>query len=340
MSGQDLERWADPSWRDCLVAWWQGYDVDELRQAARVARSQRGRPARAAASQIRVPSPSAASVGGLADEFANAKALEMAQCDARGRPVWSIDRVRGAERLWGRDAVGPDDVEGAIDAVRPFALSPSKTVLDLSAGLGGRARALAGSYDTWVTGLEPSPVLASLAMARSNVAGMANKASVTVYDPEVLHHDGRYDLIIGDRVLHRIRQKEAFLDQLRLYTKGAGTMLIDDYVVEGSPVSWEQWNDWRREEPIEVHPWPRQRLSEELLQRNLDLRSVVDLTPAHRSHILARIRALGDELATSQTPDGGVLIGLERELSLWWNRLRVLGSGLSLFRFEVHKPQE
>lgn len=325
------------------MAWWEGYDVAGLRRAARSAQSKRKRVMRAAVSQLHatpaassaVPAPASG-----ADEFANARSLEMTQCDARGRPVWSVERVRGAERLWGRDAIGPDDAGDAVEAVKPFALSPSKTVLDLSAGLGGRARALAGSYDTWVTGLEPSPVLASLAMDRSNAAGMANKASVTVYDPESLHHDGCYDLIIGDRVLHKIRQKEAFLDQLRTNTKGAGTMMIDDYVVEGSPVSWEQWNDWRREEPIEVHPWPRQRLSEELLQRNLDLRSVVDLTHTHRDHILARIRALGTELETSQSPDSGVMIGLERELSLWWSRLRVLGSGLSLFRFVVHKPQE
>jgi 2-polyprenyl-3-methyl-5-hydroxy-6-metoxy-1,4-benzoquinol methylase len=343
LARDDLQRWIDPGWREMLLAWWEGYDADRLSRAARdarAARAARAAKARAAARVSPAASPSATAHDALALSLAEARALETAQLDTRGLPVWSVERVQGAERLWGTDCIYPGEVEDAVDAVRPLALAPRKTVLDVSAGLGGRARALAGSFDAAVTGLETSPVLAHLAMARSRVAGMARDASVTVYDPATIKHDAVYDLVIGDRILHRIHQKEAFLDNLQAWTKGAGTVLLDDYVVEGTPSSWEVWNEWRHQEPIDVHPWTRQRLAEELVQRNLDLRMVEDRTAAHRGRILARIRALGDELDTGAAVDGPVLNGLHRELGLWWNRLRVLGAGLSLFRFVVHKPQE
>lgn len=328
MLQRDLERWLDPGWRDWLIAWWEGYDLSSMRQKALFVREEQRKGAAKPATGT-----------AIVDAYAGARSLESSQLDRNGQPVWSVDRVRGAERIWGRDLIGPGDAQWMVDAVRPFGLNPAKSVLDLTAGLGGRARALVGSYDTWVTGLEASPVLAALAMERSKMAGLSRKASVSAYDPECIDQTGTFDLIIGDRILHIVRDKAFFLDRLQACTKERGGILLYDYVIDGTPRSWEEWNQWRQQEPNEVTPWTPKRLSDELVQRNLDVRIVDDLTAEHREHILSRIRQLGDELENTQdTEDEGVLAGLARELSLWWNRLRVLGAGLSMFRFVVYKP--
>lgn len=331
-SRRDLERWVAPGWRERLLAWWEGYDVERMRRVAadaRAAESRRRSRERGAATSTVAP---------VVDPFVAARALEASQLDREGRPVWSVERVRGAERIWGRDLIGPGDIPWSVESVRSFGLSPAKSVLDLTAGLGGRARALVGSYDTWVTGLESSPVLASVAMERSKLAGLAKKAPVTLYDPETLCQPGVFDLVIGDRILHRVRDKAYFLDQLQTCTKEQGALLLYDYVIEGTPRSWDEWNAWRQREPIEVHPWTCRRLSDELVQRNLDVRLAEDLTSQHREQIIARIRALGAELESGGAEDDGMVSGLSRELSVWWHRLRVLGSGLNLFRFVVYKP--
>ena len=114
-------------------------------------------------------------------------------------------------------------------------------------------------------------------------------------------------------------------------------MLVFDYVIEGTPGSWDSWNRWRDTEPMEVYPWSNTRMADELAQRNLDVRIAEDLTQLHRRQVVDRVRSLGDALKTA-VPDGRVLAALGRELALWWARLRVLGSGLRFCRYVAMRP--
>ncbi|WP_029008588.1 class I SAM-dependent methyltransferase [Azospirillum halopraeferens] len=346
MHARELERWLNPDWRARLIAWWEGYDIDRLQRHARSLRSRRagdGRPMpRRGVAMVPGPGPDslavAAAAAAAADEHADLRALEDRQLDRRGWPLWSLDRVQGAQLLWGDDFVGPGDGDWAVDAVSQFGLNPAKSVLDVSAGLGGAARAIVGAYDTWVTGLEPSPVLAGMAMKRSRLLGLDRKAPVAAYDPEAFRPAGSYDLVMADRIVHRVRDKEHYLDQLCTCVKPGGGVLMMDYVSDGIPASPEAWSTWRSEEPVDLYPWTTRRLTEELTQRNMDVRVAEDLTLAHRWQILERVRDLARRLEGAASPDGRMLSGLARELALWWARLRVLGRGLSFVRFVALRP--
>lgn len=335
---RDLQRWLDPDWRDRLVAWWEGYDIPSLQRAARAARRARHAARTAGAAEpVGIAAPAAAPPPEPPpDPFAAARALEDRQLDRHGYPVWSIDRTRGAEMLWGDGMTGPADGAFMVDAVRPFGLSPAKSVLDLAAGLGGPGRAIVSAYDTWVTGLEASPVLARLGADKAAALGMQRKCPISHYDPERLSQAGSFDLVLGDRILHRVRDKQQFLDHIRACTKPRGGLLLFDYTIDGTPTSWDDWNGWRETEPQEVYPWTGQRIVDELTQRNLDLRVAEDVTARHRLLVLERLRHLTEALQAGP-PDGGMLAGLARELTLWWARLRVLGHGLTLTRFVANR---
>ncbi|RTR17462.1 class I SAM-dependent methyltransferase [Azospirillum griseum] len=290
------------------------------------------------------PLPGAAATAAQVDAGAEPPAatteldrLALMQLDRHGDPVWSPARSEGAQLLWGEGLTGPGDAQWMVDATRPFGLNAAKSVLDLSAGLGGTARALVNTCDTWVTGLEPSPLLAKLAMDRSKAAGVSKKAPITHYDPEHFNQAGSFDLVMADRVIHRVRDKEAFLDRIGDCVKPKGGILMFDYVIDGTPGSWDNWNGWREEEPMEVYPWTGARLADELTQRNLDLRIREDLTQLHRRQIIERVRKLGETLKNS-VPSGPVLQALARELRLWWSRLSVLGNGLRFCRYVAIKP--
>ncbi len=335
----DLQRWLNPGWRDVMVAWWEGYDLDGLHRAAKAARDARPGLRRLGPAADSPGSPGAAPTVETAPLDANeaaVRALEARDLDRASQPVWTLERAKSAQLLWGDDQTGPGDAQFMVDAVRPFGLGPANSVLDLSAGLGGAGRAIATTFDTWVTGLESSPVLARMAMDRAKALGMAKKAPVAHYDPERFNQAGSFDLILGDRVLHRVRDKAAFLDQACDCVKPKGGLLLFDYVIEGTPTSWDAWNSWRDAEPHEVYPWTGSRMADELVQRNMDLRVAQDITQAHRNQILARIRRLGDVLQ-STILEGPMIAAMMRELSLWWARLRVLGAGLRLYRFSALK---
>jgi len=343
ISPQDLERWRNPDWRIRLAAWWEGYDLSRLPRIshrtdprALTGRRQSG-PVDTVGSAT-PPTPSDA-IAPPAPPTGNPDLdrLALMQLDRHGDPVWSPARSEGAQLLWGQDMTGPEEASWMVESVRPFGLNPAKSVLDLSAGLGGTARALVQSCDTWVTGLEPSPLLAKLAMDRSKALGLSKKAPITHYDPEHFNQAGSFDLVMADRIIHRVRDKDLFLDRLGDCVKPKGGIALYDYVIDGTPGSWDSWNGWREEEPMEVYPWTATRMADELTQRNLDLRISEDLTQLHRRHIIDRVRKLADTLAAA-APPAPVLAALKRELALWWARLRVLGSGLRFVRYVAMKP--
>ncbi len=354
-----MERWQDPDWRTRLAAWWEGYDLAALprpsnRSTARPAFDRRPhlRPVDALGTGLPTASSGTAD-GGTASSGAPAPAsaaaetapaidpdlerLSLMQLDRHGEPFWSPARTEGAQLLWGDDQTGPGDAQWMVDSVRPFGLNAAKSVLDLSAGLGGVARAVASNFDTWVTGLEPSPLLAKLAMDRSKAMGVSKKAPIAHYDPEHFNQAGSFDLVMADRLVHRVRDKEALIDRMGDCVKSKGGILMFDYVIDGTPGSWDNWNGWREEEPMEVYPWTGTRLADELTQRNLDLRITEDLTQLHRRQVVERVRKLGEALKTC-VPDARVLSALRRELNLWWARLRVLGNGLRFCRYVAIKP--
>ncbi len=339
---REQDRWRNPDWRTKVVAWWEGYDLSILARSPIPTAARRpqgalvqslGSMAPAAPAGVAAPMPNAP------DTLLNQELerLETFQLDRRGEPVWSVARTQGAQLLWGDDCIGPGDSQWMVDSVRSFGLNPAKSVLDLSAGLGGPARSIVNSYDTWVTGLEPSPLLAKLGMERSKALGVSKKVPIGHYDPEHFNQAGSFDLVLADRIMHRVRDKEVFLDRIGECVKPKGGVLVFDYVIEGTPGSWDSWNRWRDTEPMEVYPWSNTRMADELAQRNLDVRIAEDLTQLHRRQVVDRVRSLGEALKTA-VPDGRVLAALGRELALWWARLRVLGSGLRFCRYVAMRP--
>ncbi|HYG89806.1 MAG TPA: methyltransferase domain-containing protein [Azospirillum sp.] len=349
MHPREVERWLNPDWRAKLEAWWEGYDLASMHYQAKLLRAMQrdARPRlRHAVPAARGEMPAVAAPADCTDtsrlpdvhgEDAEARALEGLDIDRRGQPVWSVEQVRGAQMLWGDDFVGPGNAAFMMDAVRSFGLDPAKSVLDCSAGLGGAARAIASTYGTWVTGLEPSPLLAGMGMRRSQALNLDRKAPVMSYDPEAFSPAGNYDLVLADRVLHRVRDKEPYLDNLCRCVKPKGSVLLMDYVIEGAPGSWDNWNAWKDSEPLDLYPWTAERMKDELVRRNMDVRIVEDMTAVLRRLIVDRVHRLAEALQ-SAVVDKGLLAGLARELQLWWARLKVLGQGLHYYRFVAMKP--
>lgn len=348
MDPRDVQRWLNPDWRAKLEAWWEGYDLAILHLQAKAARAQRSavKPdlrrldavaADAGETAFAELSTDASSLASGPDPDPEARELEGLDIGRNGKPVWSVEQVRGAQMLWGDGFVGPGDGAFMVDAVSSFGLNPAKSVLDCSGGLGGTARALVSAYDTWVTALEPSPLLAKLGMRRSQALDLDRKAPVVPYDPENFCPAGSYDLVLADRIIHRVRDKEPYLDHLCECVKPKGSVLVMDYVIDGTPTSWDGWNAWKENEPLDLYPWTAQRMRDELTNRNMDVRIAEDITHKLRRLIIERVRWLAEALQGTGL-DKGLMTGLARELQLWWARLKVLGHGLRYYRFVAMKP--
>src|SRR3546814_16629878 len=82
-------------------------------------------------------------------------------------------RLEVMQQIWGKGMSGPGDEEYILRLVKPLALNPAHTVIDVGAGLGGATRLIAEKFDIWITGLESDREVADKGMELSTMAGLA-----------------------------------------------------------------------------------------------------------------------------------------------------------------------
>ena len=107
------------TFRERFIAWWEGYEL----------------PAAAPAEEKKVAK--------LKEDTTKIEPVRPQSAEER-RHVWNHTRIKICERIWGAGYVTPGGTEHVMKLVKPFALNPKMSYLDLGAGLGGGARAVAG----------------------------------------------------------------------------------------------------------------------------------------------------------------------------------------------------
>lgn len=302
-----------------LRAWWEGYDLSVLKPLE-------GNEAAAAAELL------AATIRATGDTPAD----DNEPVGKNGKPVWHAERIKVAETLWGSDFTSPGGVEHTAYLVRPFGINSAMSILDLSAGLGGVARTIALEYKAWVTGMEASPLLASIGNERSSKMGLAKSAPVEAYNPEKLNLTRRYDGIFAKEAFFTVKNKEKLFDAIVKGMKPGGQFLFTDYCVAGADTADARLGSWISHEPVEPTLWTVERLVGALRARKLDVRTNEDITPLQKQLIL---RALGHflEHLESHKLDAGTRKVVLEEVELWARRMAAFDTGLRVYRFYCMK---
>jgi len=296
-----------------VICWWEGYDLDSYRHWAGA------RPGGDPSAPIDVDS--VASQG----------------LDRHGKPLWTATRIEVAEKLWGEGFVSPGGAEYIPELVKPLGLNPAMSVLDLHAELGGAARVMVSAFGTWITGLEPNPLLAAEGMDRSKKVGMGKQAPIAPYDPSEFKYGKRVDCIFAKELFFSVPNKDKLLDSLERSLKPRGQFLFTDYVFVQKPVASGALDNWRSREPLEPQPWTVQEYENALRQRNLDLRVSEDVTEIHKGHILTAIQNLYAFIGQHDV-EAGTKQAVKEEVELWGARIAAIEAGLRLYRFYALKP--
>src|SRR5258708_13306529 len=106
------------------------------------------------------PSPGAGTPppgGPVPSDAERASAAAMAARLAPGEPTAPPDPLTIRQWLWGPGLHIPGTAEDVLALARPFAATAATRLLDVAAGLGGAARAIAPQSGAHVTPLEPHP---------------------------------------------------------------------------------------------------------------------------------------------------------------------------------------
>ncbi len=152
---------------------------------------------------------------------------------APGEPTAPPDPLTIRQWLWGPGLHIPGTAEDVLALARPFAATAATRLLDVAAGLGGAARAIAAQSGAYVSALERDPDLARRGRALSITAGRYKQVPVGHMDPETLElRAGAFDGILGREASHLVRDKERFMRVLILGLRPRGQLLLTEFVAE------------------------------------------------------------------------------------------------------------
>src|SRR6266851_1461972 len=155
--------------------------------------------------------------GPVPSDAERASAAAMAARLAPGEPTAPPDPLTIRQWLWGPGLHIPGTAEDVLALARPFAATAATRLLDVAAGLGGAARAIAAQSGAYVSALERDPDLARRGRALSITAGRYKQVPVGHMDPETLElRAGAFDGILGREASHLVRDKERFMRVLIL----------------------------------------------------------------------------------------------------------------------------
>jgi SAM-dependent methyltransferase len=163
-----------------------------------------------------------------------------------------LDALRSA----GRDveAIDSDDLAGldefhALGRAGTLALAdlanitPGERVLDVGAGIGGPARALARHFDAYVTAVDPTARFARLADTLTARSGLSKRVTVVHADGRTLPFPaGSFDVAWTQAVWQSVEDKDAFATEIRRVLAPTGRVAMFELIGDGRelyfPVPW------------------------------------------------------------------------------------------------------
>jgi cyclopropane fatty-acyl-phospholipid synthase-like methyltransferase len=300
--------------RERFKAWWEGYEY-------------------ARASPPETDSAPAEESAGDADQS------DEPPSEPQGRTEpWTAARIKIAERLWGAGFTSPGGAGHILQLVKPCALNPKMSFIQLGAGLGGPTRAISEAFGIWVNGLEPSEMLVEAAMAEATMAGMAKKAPVATCDPESVELRTRnFDCVFAKEAFFTVVNKKRLFKTIAKSLKKGGQLLFTDYVLAETDHMGPETQNWIAHEPVRPEMWSATQVREQLEKHKLTIRIVEDMSEEMCQLVL---RSWRDALANLKPGHIGPELGdaLVAEAEMWARRIEVLESGeVRLYRFHALK---
>ena len=328
-------------------AWWDGADpaklVDEIAAMVEKAEPGDGRgdlPMRARLKAwwdgsdpvAETPTPASAS----ASPDPKAKPVTAVAGPAKPKLRLPPEKLETLTKLWGEGFREPLDKTYVPDLVKPFALNEKMTVIDLGAGLGGGARAVAERYKVWIKGMEPDPEYAAAAMQLSIKAGMKSRAPVIAYDIEKLAlPQHRCNCIYAMETFHRAKNKRALFAAVANGISDKGQVLFTDLVLRKPRTVTPEIKAWMEAETFASHPWSGDETASMLKELDFDTRIDEDMTAKYRRLGLKGWKECLERLA-GKRPPRAMLLQLLDDAELWVRRLRALdGGALQIRRYHA-----
>jgi cyclopropane fatty-acyl-phospholipid synthase-like methyltransferase len=242
------------------------------------------------------------------------------------QPATSADRLAVVQEIFGEGFSGPGGKEAVVSLIEPLDIEDGARVLEIGAGLGGGARAIAETSGATVTGVDLDPTLVSAGDRQSEAANMEERARILPLDPDDPgFSDEAYRVAVVHDTLYRLKDLPGFIEKTAQALAPGGHLVVADLVL-ADPQDPTPLSQWHVGEAGAVHPVGLAAVSELVQSAGLEIEESEDLTPAFLSGL---IQAWSDFVTKieQEPPDAKTLPLIKEEADRWARRLTVLQSG-------------
>jgi ubiquinone/menaquinone biosynthesis C-methylase UbiE len=248
-------------------------------------------------------------------------------------------RLEIMQKLWGAGMSGPGDEDYILKLVKPFALDPAFTVIDVGAGLGGATRLISEKFDIWITGLEADREVAEAGMELSTMAGLAKRAPIHYFDMDRYEfRENSTDCVFSKESLFTVEDKERLLKEIIRMIKPRGQLLFTDYV-KAPDADERALSKWAEGEPKRPHAWTMRDYESTLTEARLDIRIKEDITKEVYGIITASWARFLSELK-GKSLDKDTSQAINDAVELWTRRTQAIDAGaLKICRFHALKKE-
>ncbi|MFN4087948.1 MAG: hypothetical protein ACK4QW_02745 [Alphaproteobacteria bacterium] len=295
-----------------FLAWWDGRPPADLRAVGP------GRPPQKAA-----PAPD----------------VETAAPPAETNRFWTAARIELAQSIWGREHVTPAGEDHIATLLKPLALDPSMSVMEIGAGLGAATRMMHKRFGAWPKSFEPDADLAATGMFLSTAAGLAKKAPVLHAGLAGIDiRANGFDRIILRDVIHRAPDKAELLRGAAVGLRRRGQLLVTDLVLSGADGAGSpDAAAWSAGEPGPAAPWTEADLKAGIAACGLSVHIAEDESAGLRSRILDGWAAFQARLVAERPGPATMLLALQ-EGERWRRCVAAIDAGaLRHFRIIASK---
>jgi SAM-dependent methyltransferase len=253
-----------------------------------------------------------------------------------GEELPPLDALAVRQWLWGEGFVIPGNADYVLKLVNPLAPTPAMSLLDVAAGLGGPARAIAKAFDTYVTGLERDHELAQRGMEQSVIHGQQKHAPISAIDPEAFElRPGTLDGILARDATYMVQDKERFMRVLILGLKPYGAVVLTDFVLDPGLADRPELGLWTALQPHKASLWTVRQYVDCFKSSGFEVHVTEDITHDLKLQIILGWDHLIQTVDIKSLPRQHKL-AIVREAEHWVKTVMALDAGVvKAYRFYV-----
>ncbi|MDR3448706.1 MAG: methyltransferase domain-containing protein [Alphaproteobacteria bacterium] len=245
---------------------------------------------------------------------------------------WHAKAGEISEKMWGDGYVTPGDEVLTERLITPLGINKNMSILDLSAGLGGRLRKTAADFGVYVSGLEPDAEIAKRGMQMSVSAGLGKKAEIVHYEPMSLKVARGYDCVLARETIYRVPDKAAFINLIVACCKPKSQISFTDYIVNAEVRDAPAIVAWRAFESG-ADPIGLVEMAELWAKAGFNLRVHEDQTDFYKKEVKAGLVRLAAFMKTVEKPDTVTRKAIAKRITTWAHRVAAMDAGMKFYRF-------